>query len=89
MGSYDNENNLRSFVDTSVSMSNGDNATRPTKSKERVNDASRVLLPFWTSSAARKQLKYIALDEGKTQQSLLTEALNMLFEKRGRSLVVR
>jgi hypothetical protein len=45
---------------------------------------SRVLLPFWTSGLSRKQLKHLAVEEDSTQQSLLTEALNMLFRSRGK-----
>ena len=47
----------------------------------------RVLMPFWSDVSARKQLKRIAIDEEKTQQALLAEALNMLFESRGKPRV--
>jgi hypothetical protein len=46
---------------------------------------NRVLMPFWTSAQARKQLKYLAIEEESTQQRLLSEALNMLFLSRGKT----
>jgi hypothetical protein len=52
--------------------------------EERNDRRNRVLLPFWTIVSARKQLKYLALEEDRTQQNLLEEALNMLFLSRGR-----
>jgi hypothetical protein len=53
-------------------------------SNARLNRIDRVLLPFWTNGQARKQLKYIAVEEERTQQKLLLEALNMLFQSRGK-----
>jgi hypothetical protein len=50
----------------------------------RADRHNRVLLPFWTSGQARKQLKYMALEEERTQQKLLSEALNLLFQSRGK-----
>jgi hypothetical protein len=47
----------------------------------------RVLLLFWTSAEARRQLKYIAIEEELTQQKLLAEALNLLFRSRGKPTV--
>jgi hypothetical protein len=52
--------------------------------KGRLDRKNRVLLPFWTSVSARKQLKYLAIEEDRTQQNLLEEALNLLFQSRGR-----
>jgi hypothetical protein len=56
-------------------------------SNRRFDRQGRVLMPFWTTSHARKQLKYIAVDEDRTQQDLLAEALNMLFAHRGRPTI--
>jgi hypothetical protein len=53
--------------------------------KGRSDRQNRVLLPFWTTVSARKQLKYLAIEEDRTQQKLLEEALNLLFQNRGRS----
>jgi hypothetical protein len=47
----------------------------------------RVLLLFWTNAEARKQLKYIAIEEDLTQQRLLAEALNLLFRSRGKPTI--
>jgi hypothetical protein len=86
MSDFDKEESLQDILETPTSTANDDNAIGP-KNKRNGDDTSRVLLPFWASRAARKQLKYIALEEGKTQQNLLTEALNMLFEQRRRLVV--
>jgi hypothetical protein len=53
-------------------------------SNARLDRIGRVLLPFWTNAKARKHLKYIAVEEERTQQKLLSEALNMLFQSRGK-----
>jgi hypothetical protein len=44
----------------------------------------RVSLPFWTTTAARKQLRLLAAEQDGTQQSLMTEAMNLLFAKHGK-----
>jgi hypothetical protein len=44
----------------------------------------RVPLPFWTKVSARKQLRLLAAEEDSTQQSLMAEALNLLFQSRGK-----
>jgi hypothetical protein len=44
----------------------------------------RVAVPFWTTSAARKQLRILAAEEEVTQQTLIAEALNLLFAARGK-----
>jgi hypothetical protein len=41
-------------------------------------------LPFWATVAAKKQLRILAAEIDKTQQDLMTEALNMLFQKYNR-----
>jgi hypothetical protein len=38
-------------------------------------------MPFWVPVAARKQLRMLAAELDSTQQKLMTEALNMLFQK--------
>lgn len=35
----------------------------------------------WFDETVHRQLKILAIEEGKTSQQLLTEALNLLFEK--------
>ena len=38
---------------------------------------------LWLSPDAKKQVKHIAVDEEKSQEQLMAEALNMLFKSRG------
>ncbi len=40
--------------------------------------------PFWMPAAAKKQLNFMTVEQEKTQQALLTEALNDLFKKYGK-----
>lgn len=35
----------------------------------------------WFDEAVHRQLRILAIEEGKTSQQLLTEALNLLFER--------
>lgn len=57
-------------------------ARNSARSGQRTDREDRVLLPFWTTKDHRKRLKLLAINEERTQQELLTEALEMLFEKR-------
>jgi hypothetical protein len=41
-------------------------------------------LPFWTTEAAKKQLRMMAAEMDTTQQDLMTDALNMLFQNHGK-----
>jgi hypothetical protein len=45
----------------------------------------KVSITQWVDPVVRKQLAQIALDEDKDQYELVNEALNLLFEKYGRS----
>src|SRR4051794_29658222 len=47
----------------------------------------KVSITQWVDPVVRKQIAQIALDEDKDQYELINEALNLLFEKYGRSLV--
>ncbi len=49
----------------------------------RYDRDGRKAMPFWTTAAASKQLKQLALDHDTTQQALMGQALNMLFKKLG------
>ena len=49
--------------------------------------ARKKSIMSWHDAAVVKQLKEIALDEDKTQQALISEALNLLFAKRGRRTI--
>jgi len=45
----------------------------------------KVSVTQWVDPVVRKQIAQIALDEDKDQYELVNEALNLLFEKYGRS----
>jgi hypothetical protein len=45
----------------------------------------KVSITQWVDPLVRKQIAQIALDEDKDQYELVNEALNLLFEKYGRS----
>jgi hypothetical protein len=52
--------------------------------QKRSDRAGRTAMPFWVPVAARKQLRVLAAENDTTQQELMTDALNMLFQKYGR-----
>jgi hypothetical protein len=45
----------------------------------------KVSITQWVDPVVRKQIAQIALDEDRDQYELVNEALNLLFEKYGRS----
>jgi hypothetical protein len=45
----------------------------------------KVAITQWVDPAVRKQLAQLGLDHDKTQAELAAEALNLLFEKYGKS----
>lgn len=47
----------------------------------------KVSITHWVDPVVRKQVARIALDEDKDQYELMNEALNLLFEKYGRSTI--
>jgi hypothetical protein len=47
----------------------------------------KVSITQWVDPVVRKQLAQISLDEDKDQYELINEALNLLFEKYGRSTI--
>jgi hypothetical protein len=53
-------------------------------SEKRPDREGRTAMPFWVPIAARKQLRILAAELDTTQQNLMTEALNMLFQKHGK-----
>jgi hypothetical protein len=69
----------------------------PTRAPSSAMDARRVVAPRqrgregkvsitqWVDPVVRKQIAQIALDEDRDQYELVNEALNLLFEKYGRS----
>ena len=61
-------------------------APATSKAKEiRTDRTGKRMIGFYIPDAAYRQLRQLGLDEETTNQELLTEALNMLFQKRGRS----
>lgn len=53
----------------------------PTKPKTTGSRTGKRATPFWTPTAAKKQLDLLAVDMDTTIQALLTEAVNDLFKK--------
>jgi hypothetical protein len=56
----------------------------PIVSDARPDREGRKPMPFWTTEAAKKQLRMMAAEMDTSQQELMTEALNMLFQKHGK-----
>ncbi len=50
----------------------------------RNDRTGKTPMPFWTTTAAKKQLRIMAATDDTTQQELMTEALNLLFHKYGK-----
>ncbi len=53
-------------------------------SAKRPDREGRAPLPFWTTAPAKKQLRMLAAEQDATQQDLMSEALNLLFQKYGK-----
>ena len=53
----------------------------------RPDRAGRAPLPFWATTAAKKQLRLLAAEHDTHQQALMTEALNLLFRKYGKRAI--
>lgn len=53
----------------------------------RPDRAGRAPLPFWATTAAKKQLRFMAAEHDTNQQALMTEALNLLFRKYGKPAI--
>ncbi len=71
------------FADVPAPPKPADAATGQTTT--RPDREGRVPSPFWMTAAAKKQLRLLAAEiDGGTQQELLTEALNLLFQKHGK-----
>ena len=49
----------------------------------RPDREAKTPMPFWTTMAARRQLKMLAAEKDTTQQELMNVALNLLFEANG------
>jgi len=55
-----------------------------TSAAARPDRRGRASLPFWASAPAKKQLRLMAAELDTTQQELMREALNLLFDKHGK-----
>ena len=49
----------------------------------------RTTISTWQDNGAAKQLKALAFETGKSQQALMAEALNLLFDKYEKPQVAR
>ena len=58
----------------------------PRRNKRAPSRANTVLIGGHFPPAIKQQLRLIAVEEGKTNQALLEEALNLLFAKKGKAL---
>jgi hypothetical protein len=56
----------------------------PAEPAPRPDRAGRLPMPFWTTAAAKRQLRMMAAEADTTQQDLMTQALNDLFRKHGK-----
>lgn len=68
-------------------------APAPSKGKSKKSETkparkNTVLVGGHFAPEVQKQLRMIAAEEGTTNQALLGEALNLLFRKKGKSIVV-
>jgi hypothetical protein len=61
-------------------------ARRPMAPRQKGREG-KVSITQWVDPVVRRQIAQIALDEDKDQYELVNEALNLLFEKYGRSLI--
>jgi hypothetical protein len=57
----------------------------PTAVARQKGREGKVSITQWVDPIVRKQIAQISLDEDKDQYVLINEALNLLFEKYGRS----
>jgi hypothetical protein len=71
-------------------------ATSPTvveeaaaKRFDQANRRGKVVISAYFDPAVRKQLAILSVEEERTQAALLAEALNLLFEKHGRSPIAK
>jgi hypothetical protein len=60
-----------------------------TKRFDQANRRGKVVISAYFDPAVRKQLAILAVEEERTQAALLAEALNLLFEKHGRSPIAK
>ena len=56
---------------------------------DQPNRRGKVVISAYFDPAVRKQLAILAVEEERTQAALLAEALNLLFERHGRSPIAK
>lgn len=59
------------------------------KKFDQANRRGKVVISGYFDPAVRKQLAVLAIEQDATQAGLIAEALNLLFEKYGRSPIAR
>jgi hypothetical protein len=59
----------------------------PAQTPRQKGREGKVSITQWVDPVVRKQIAQISLDEDKDQYELINEALNLLFEKYGRSTI--
>lgn len=66
-------------------------ADRPISPKkfDQANRRGKVVISGYFDPAVRKQLAVLAIEQDATQAGLMAEALNLLFEKYGRSPIAK
>jgi hypothetical protein len=68
---------------TSAASEDASSAGSPLQPSRR----GKVAITHWVDPAVRKQVAQLALDHDKSQAELVSEALNLLFEKYGKSSI--
>lgn len=56
---------------------------------DQANRRGKVVISAYFDPAVRKQLAILAVEQDSTQAALMAEALNLLFEKHGRSPIAK
>jgi hypothetical protein len=60
-----------------------------TAESQQRSRVGKVAVTQWVDPAVRKQIAQLALDVDKSQAELLSEGLNLLFEKYGKSPIAK
>ncbi len=64
-----------------------EDSKKPNAKEAKPSRQKTVLVGGHFSPDVQKQLRMIAAEEGKTNQALIGEALNLLFKKKGKEVV--
>ena len=70
-------------LDAEAALRSADGSPASSASGERRRGSGLKSIGFWTTREAHRQLHILALDEDRTAESLLNEALDELFAARG------